>query len=75
MSNNQLLLAFEGGKLFFCRACLMDRPIAEASSDSRYCQGCFGFLQKEAELLPPGRYPKWVPVAPVGGAAQRTEPQ
>ena len=45
---------------FFCHTCLMDKPATEASPDPRYCQGCYDFLTKEAELLD-GRKPTWVP--------------
>ncbi|MBA7704067.1 hypothetical protein ES703_112865 [subsurface metagenome] len=45
---------------FFCHACVMDKPATEASPDPRYCQGCYDFLTKEAELLD-GRKPAWVP--------------
>lgn len=48
----------DGG--FFCEACLVEKPIGEQSPDSRYCQGCYDFLKKEAELLD-GRKPTWVP--------------
>lgn len=61
MQGNKLPLDFEGGKTFFCRGHLEDRPVGEASPDPRYCRFCFDFLQKEAELLLPGRYPKWLP--------------
>ncbi len=46
--------------LFFCYTCLEDKPAIEASPDPRYCQGCYDFLTKEAELLD-GRKPTWVP--------------
>ncbi len=46
--------------LFFCYTCLEDKPATEASPDPRYCQGCYDFLTKEAELLD-GRKPTWVP--------------
>ena len=48
---------------FFCHACVMDKPATEASPDPRYCQGCYGFLVKEAEMLPDNKRPKWVPRA------------
>ncbi len=46
---------------FFCHACLDGKPATEASPDPHYCQGCYDFLAKEAELLG-GRKPPWVPV-------------
>lgn len=45
---------------FFCHACLMDKPAAEASPDPRYCHGCYDFLLEEVGLLE-GRNPTWVP--------------
>ena len=48
---------------FFCHACLEDKPATKASPDPRYCQGCYDFLLKEAEMLSPGKRPKWVPKA------------
>jgi len=48
---------------FFCHACVVDKPVSEQSPDSRYCQGCYDFLLKEAEILSPGKHPKWVPRA------------
>jgi hypothetical protein len=46
---------------FFCHACVMDKPVTEASPDSRYCQGCYDFLLKEAELLPVNKRSGWIP--------------
>ena len=46
---------------FFCHACLAGKPAPEASLDPRYCQGCYDFLLKEAEMLPGNKHPKWVP--------------
>jgi len=46
---------------FFCRACLVDKPADKASSDPRYCQGCYEFLVTEAEMLPATKRPKWIP--------------
>lgn len=66
-------IAIEKAGGIFCHACLTGRT--DLSPDSRYCMRCFNFLQKEAELLPPGRYPKWVPVAPVGNTEPRTATQ
>ena len=48
---------------FFCHACLDDKPATEASPDPRYCQWCYDFLLKEAEILGPGKCSKWVPRA------------
>ncbi len=44
----------------FCQACLVDKTATKLSPDPRYCQGCYDFLTKEAELLD-GRKPTWVP--------------
>jgi hypothetical protein len=46
---------------FFCEACLVGKTVPEASPDPRYCQGCYEFLLKEAELLPNNKRPKWIP--------------
>ncbi len=35
---------------FFCHACLEDKLAPEVSPDPRYCQGCYDFLLKEAEM-------------------------
>lgn len=50
----------EGGG-FFCHACLDDKPATEDSPDPRYCQGCYDFLVKEAEMLSGGKRPAWIP--------------
>ena len=49
---------------FFCHACLEDKPTADISPDPRYCQGCYDFLLKEAEMLIRSgstRRPEWIP--------------
>ena len=46
---------------FFCNTCLTDRSTDVLSPDPRYCQGCYDFLLKEAELLPQSKRPKWIP--------------
>lgn len=46
---------------FWCEACLMGEPAVEQSPDPRYCQGCYDFLLKEAEMLSPGKRPAWIP--------------
>lgn len=48
---------------FFCKACLVGKPAGEKSPNPRYCQDCYDFLLKEAELLPPKtKKPIWEPV-------------
>ena len=47
--------------LFFCHACLEDKNEQELSPDSRYCQWCYDFLLKEAEILPSNKCPAWIP--------------
>lgn len=47
--------------VFFCEACLIDKPATEVSPDPRYCQGCCDFLVKEAMSLPDHKRSKWVP--------------
>ena len=49
---------------FFCEACLVGKPVAEQSSDPRYCQGCYAFLLNEAEILPLAKRPAWLPKCP-----------
>ena len=46
---------------FFCHACLDSKPATKASPDPRYCQVCYDFLTKEAEMLPENKRPKWIP--------------
>jgi len=46
---------------FFCQACLVGKPAGEQSPDPRYCQGCCKFLFEEAEFLPDGKRPRWIP--------------
>ncbi len=46
---------------FWCHACLDDKLASEASPDPRYCQDCYDFLLKEAEMLPEGKRPAWIP--------------
>lgn len=46
---------------FFCAACLVGKPVTEQSPDSRYCEGCYDLLKKEAALLPPTKRPGWIP--------------
>jgi hypothetical protein len=56
---------------FFCHACLAGHQKARRSPDPRYCQGCYDFLVKEAEILPKTRRPKWIPKAPQKASAPR----
>ena len=49
---------------FFCYACLVGKLTVEQSPDPRYCQGCYEFLLKEAEMLSPNKRPKWIPKHP-----------
>jgi len=46
---------------FFCHACLVGRPEEEQSPDERYCQRCYEFLLREAEMLPLAKRPAWIP--------------
>ena len=46
---------------FFCQTCLVGKPHSEQSPDPRYCQGCYDFLLKEAEMLPRNKRPAWIP--------------
>ena len=49
----------DGG--FFCQACVIGKPAVEISPDPRYCQSCYDFLLKEAEILHDSKRPKWIP--------------
>ena len=60
---------------FFCHACLVDKAADEASLDPRYCQGCYEFLIKEAEMLPATKRPKWTPKPVRGEKAGRRQYQ
>ena len=55
------LAAAGPGALFFCEACLVDKPLDDRSADPRYCQGCCDFLLKEASLFPAKIRPAWMP--------------
>ena len=46
---------------FFCQSCLEGKRLADISLDPRYCQFCYDFLRKEAEMLSPGKRPSWIP--------------
>lgn len=48
---------------FFCHTCLTDRPVDEQSSDPRYCQYCFDYLNNHEVPLLSGFpiKPKWMP--------------
>lgn len=48
--------------IFYCQACLMDKPASEASPDPRYCLSCYDFLLQEAEMLPSRTRPAWIPL-------------
>ena len=56
---------------FYCKACLMDKTEAEMSPDDRYCQGCYEFLLKEAEILSQGKRTAWIP-KPVARSSFKT---
>ena len=55
---------------FWCHACLVSHLAAEQSPDPRYCQGCYDFLLKEAELLTGTKRPKWIPKPQKAGGKQ-----
>jgi hypothetical protein len=62
---------------FYCHACLEDKAAKDMSSDSRYCQSCYDFLLKEAELLIERgvtRRPYWWPVMPETLPGHTSEP-
>jgi len=45
--DNALIAA---GTHFWCETCIVARPIETRSPDYRYCQGCYEFLLKEAQM-------------------------
>ena len=47
---------------FFCKACLIDKPLDDQSTDPRYCQFCFEFLLEEVEFTPMKGKRTWQPV-------------
>ena len=49
---------------FFCESCLVGKPKTDISPDPRYCQGCYDFLVKEAEMLSGKGRPAWMPRTP-----------
>lgn len=58
-----------GGSRFFCNACCGANPLDDQSPDPRYCQGCYGVLVAEAEILTDKGFtgrPWWWPVAQKG---------
>lgn len=46
---------------FFCQGCLVGKPAVVQSQDPRYCQGCYDFFLKEAEMLSETKRPRWIP--------------
>jgi len=46
---------------FFCQACSVGKPAVEISPDPRYCQACYDFLLKEAEIDSRRRGDDWKP--------------
>jgi len=54
-------IAIEKAGGFWCEACLVSHPATKQSPDPRYCQCCYDFLVKEAEMLPKTKRPKWIP--------------
>ena len=58
-SKNDKEMVENGG--FFCHACLIGKLSLEQSPDPRYCQGCYEFLLKEAEMLPASKRLAWIP--------------
>jgi hypothetical protein len=55
---------------FWCHACLVSHSATEQSPDPRYCQGCYDFLLKEAEILPKTKHPAWIPKPEKAGKKQ-----
>ena len=49
---------------FWCEACLVGKSASDQSPDQRYCQGCYEFLLKEAEILAGHAKKDWIPRKP-----------
>ncbi len=58
---------------FFCQACLVGKPAVEISPDPRYCQTCYDFLLKEAEMDSGRRDGDWKPKKATKQTAQVSE--
>ncbi len=56
--DNELIAS---GSHFWCKACVVAKPLDDISPDVRYCQGCYDILLKEAELLPTNKRAAWMP--------------
>ena len=63
-------IAIEKAGGFWCHACLVSHLAREQSPDPRYCQGCYEFLLKEAEMLPAFKRPAWIPKPRKAGEKQ-----
>jgi hypothetical protein len=46
---------------FFCQACLVGKPLDDSSPDPRYCQECYDFLLREAEISSGHIRSSWIP--------------
>lgn len=55
---------------FFCYACVIGKPANDISPDPRYCQECYDFLIKEAELDTRRRGDDWKPIIATKKVAQ-----
>ena len=62
-----------GGGDFWCHACLVGKPASESSPDPRYCQPCYVFLLREAEMDSGRRGDDWKPKKAHKKAAQVAE--
>lgn len=70
--DNALITA---GTHFWCHGHLTAVPIDEQSPDSRYCEGCYKFLCKEAEMLPSHtKKATWVPKKPIAKIGAKKSP-
>jgi hypothetical protein len=61
MPNNGYFDIKRDAEGFLCQACVVGKTQNESSPDPRYCQNCYSFLLKEAEMLPGNKHPKWIP--------------
>lgn len=59
---------------FFCKSCLVGKPLYDILPKQLYCQVCYEFLKGEAELLnPKARKTDWIPVVKQAQAEKDTE--
>ena len=61
MSDNYFNIKRDNTYPFSCQSCLVGKPSDDVSPDPSYCQGCYDFLLKEAEVLSGHTRSSWIP--------------